>query len=156
MLRSLLVTLALGGWFLAVSSAQAQQLIRPERSLSPADVIRIQLEALSANGRGDDMTGIEQVWAFAHPDNRRLTGPLPRFARMLRSPSYLLLLGNRGHRIERVSVDDGSAHFAVRVTSRDGGIYGYSWRLSRTTDGAAAGAWMTTSVALVGRLGEAI
>jgi hypothetical protein len=156
MLRSLLVTLALGGWFLAVSSAQAQQLIRPERSLSPADVIRIQLEALSANGRGDDMTGIEQVWAFAHPDNRRLTGPLPRFARMLRSPSYLLLLGNRGHRIERVSVDDGSAHFAVRVTSRDGGIYGYSWRLSRTTEGAAAGAWMTTSVALVGRLGEAI
>jgi hypothetical protein len=150
MLRSLLVTLALGGWFLAVSSAQAQQLIRPERSLSPADVIRIQLEALSANGRGDDMTGIEQVWAFAHPDNRRLTGPLPRFARMLRSPSYLLLLGNRGHRIERVSVDDGSAHFAVRV------IYGYSWRLSRTTEGAAAGAWMTTSVALVGRLGEAI
>jgi hypothetical protein len=102
------------------------------------------------------MAGIAQIWAFAHPDNRRLTGPLPRFARMLRSPNYQMLLGNRGHRIERVSIDDGTAHFAVRVTSRDGGIYGYSWRLSKATEGAAAGAWMTTSVVLVGRLGEAI
>ena len=156
MLRSLLVTLALGGWFVAVSSAKAQQFIHPETSLSPAVVIRIQLEALSANGRGDDMTGIEQVWAFAHPDNRRLTGPLPRFARMLRSPNYQMLLGNRGHRTERVSIEENSAHFVVRVTSRDGGIYGYSWRLSKATEAGAAGAWMTTSVALVGRLGEAI
>ena len=75
---------------------------------------------------------------------------------MLRSPNYQMLLGNRGHRIERVSIDDGTAHFAVRVTSRDGGIYGYSWPLSKATEGAAVGAWMTTSVVLVGRLGEAI
>jgi hypothetical protein len=156
MLRAMLVTLAACGWLLAKSPVHAQQLVRPEKSLSPADVVRIQLETISANRRGDDMTGIEQVWTFAHPDNRRLTGPLPRFARMLRSPNYQMLLGNRGHRIERVSIDDGTAHFAVRVTSRDGGIYGYSWRLSKATEGAAVGAWMTTSVVLVGRLGEAI
>ena len=135
MLRAMLVTLAVCGWLLAKSPVHAEQLVRPEKSLSPADVVRIQLEAISANRRGDDMTGIEQVWTFAHPDNRRLTGPLPRFARMLRSPNYQMLLGNRGHRIERVSIDDGTAHFAIRVTSRDGGIYGYRWRLSKATEG---------------------
>ena len=124
MLRAMLVTLVLGGWLLAASPVHAQQLVRPEKSLSASDVIRIQLEALSASSRGGELSGIEQVWAFAHPDNRRLTGPLPRFARMLRSPNYQMLLGNSGHRIERTSIDDGSAHFAVRVTSRNGGIYG--------------------------------
>ena len=156
MLRRLLVTLTLAGSFLAVSSAHAQPMARPDKALSAEDVVLIQLEALSTNNGSGDMTGIKQVWAFAHPANRRLTGPLPRFAQMLRSANYRMLLGNRGHRIERVAVDDRSVHFAVRVTSRDGGIYGYSWRLAKTTDGSAAGAWMTTSVALVGRLGDAI
>lgn len=62
----------------------------PRASLSPSEVVRIQVEALRANDERDD--GIAVAFRFASPANKQQTGPLSRFAQMIRSDPYRLML----------------------------------------------------------------
>lgn len=131
--------------------------VLPSRELSPEDVVSIQLKALS-NAENDPATnnGIARVWAFAHPANRAATGPLPRFKLMLQSPSYRALLGHSAHVLKQVAITAEKAHYAIKVTGSNGAVYGYSWHLGRVASGNYQGMWMTTSVAFVGKIGQAL
>ena len=72
--------------FLSVASvASASEIILPSQELSPREVIRIQLSALQKNSADMPSAGIEQTWAFAHPRNRAVTGPIERFEQMLKN-----------------------------------------------------------------------
>jgi len=62
----------------------------PDPSLGPQAVVRIQLEALRRNDAAD--RGIAVAFRFASPHNRRSTGPLPRFAGMIRNGPYAPML----------------------------------------------------------------
>jgi hypothetical protein len=124
--------------------------------LSPAEVVAIQLNALQANDTPETDAGIAQTWAFAHPDNRRVTGPLPRFAQMIKGPLYQILLGHRSHEIKEVSATDDQVVFAVIVTSRTGKAVAYRWSVAKVAGGDNAGAWMTISVSPPLPIGEAI
>ena len=71
-----------------ISSAKAD-IIKPAENLSAYDVIKIQLDALKNNDDKDN--GIKQTWLFAHPENKKYTGPLGRFVSMIRSNPYDVL-----------------------------------------------------------------
>ena len=64
---------------LAGVSARAEEFILPSSDLSAQEVVEIQLLGLQS-AKTDKSAGIEQVWIFAHPDNKRVTGPLQKFA----------------------------------------------------------------------------
>lgn len=149
---ALIALLALTGSCLAQSPV-----LRPSPDLSPEDVISIQLKALS-DAENDPITnsGVARVWAFAHPANRIVTGPIARFTRMLQSPHYRALIGHRAHHMRRVSLTNDKAHFAIKVTSSDGDVFGYSWHLGKVGSGDYRGMWMTTGVSLVGKLGQSL
>lgn len=149
-------TTALALTFLAITaSAWAADLLGPDPALSPAEVVEIQLSALQANEIATD-AGIAQTWAFAHPDNKRMTGPLPRFAQMIKGPLYRMLLNHRSHQVTEVSRTDNEAAFAVTVTSPTGEMVGYRWSVAKVTDGEHAGAWMTVAVSPPVPVGQAI
>jgi hypothetical protein len=152
-MRSGLVTVAL--LTMAVPS-WAADLLMPDPALSPAEVVSIQLDALQANDTPETDAGITQTWAFAHPDNKRVTGPLPRFAQMIKGPLYQILLGHRSHEIKEASRSDNEAVFAVTVTSQTGEVVGYRWSVAKVAEGEDAGAWMTIAVSPPVPVGEAI
>lgn len=62
----------------------------PDPALSPREVVAIQLEALGSDYPGDE--GVEIAFRFASPSNRAMTGPVPRFAGMIRSERYRIML----------------------------------------------------------------
>ena len=62
-------------FFFAASISNAD-LIRPEPSLKPLDVVLIQLNSLKNNNIPYKDAGIKQTWEFAHPNNKKITGPL--------------------------------------------------------------------------------
>ena len=72
-----------------INSANAE-IIKPAENLSAYDVIKIQLNALKNNDDNDN--GIKQTWIFAHPDNKKMTGPYPRFRIMLYDVHYRICL----------------------------------------------------------------
>ena len=59
-------------------------------------------------------TGIQQTWAFAHPNNRAVTGPIERFAKMLKNKNYRYLLGHKEYKIREVVVAPKIANFLYR------------------------------------------
>ena len=68
------------------TTARTSELVYPNPDIAPAEVIAIQLNGLQYNDSPETDAGIRQTWAFAHPRNRAMTGPLPRFASMLKGP----------------------------------------------------------------------
>ena len=71
----------------------ARPALAPAPSFGPAEVTQIQLDALRTNTLINE--GIALTFRFASPANRQVTGPLPRFVKMLRSPPYDRLLNHR-------------------------------------------------------------
>lgn len=145
---------ALVGWSMAPSFAA--DVLQPDPELSPAEVVAIQLSALQANDTPGPDAGIAQTFVFAHPDNKRMTGPLPRFAEMIKGPRYGILLNHRAHEIREVASTDDEATFAVIVTGRSGEVMGFRWAVARVAGGEHAGAWMTIAVSPPVPVGSAI
>ena len=79
-----------------MNSAKAE-LVKPNNSLEPHQVVKIQLRGLKYNDEPKKDNGIEQTWEFAHPYNKRYTGPLPKFINMIKSENYKIMAsGHQG------------------------------------------------------------
>ena len=115
----------------------------PRPELSPAEVIRIQLEALRNNDEGN--RGIEVAFRFASPANRASTGPLLRFVRMIEEGPYALMLEYREAAYGAVEVRAERARQRVTLTGARARI-SYWFHLSRQSDAPFEGCWMTDAV----------
>ena len=54
-------------------------LVKPNPNIKSDEVISIQLKALMKNNLPYQDAGIFQTWEFAHPQNRKYTGPSIKF-----------------------------------------------------------------------------
>ena len=62
--------------FLISISISKADLLKPNSGIKPDKVIEIQLSGLQNNDLIYKDSGIEQTWNFAHPNNKKVTGPL--------------------------------------------------------------------------------
>ena len=80
--------------------------IKPAKNLTAYDVVKIQLTALKNNNNQVKMHGIKQTWIFAHPENKKFTGPYKRFEKMLLGNQYKILLNHTSHKIKLIKSSD--------------------------------------------------
>ena len=130
----------------SVRSTSALEVKLPHPSIAPKNVIKIQLQSLQRNNDPKPNAGIIQTWAFAHPSNRLVTGPIERFTLMMKSQSYKHILDHRNHKIERVFKTLWHSQFAVTITTKDNTKMTFKWELEKVKKGVYLGSWMTTSV----------
>lgn len=131
---------------LATALAQTGTILpAPDPALGPGDVVRIQITALQANDDPYPDAGIVVTFGFASPANRLNTGPLERFARMIRGPYGDMLYHVRADYGE-LEVVGNAARLPVVLTTSDGRRVGYLFVLSRQREGEYAGSWMTDAV----------
>lgn len=143
--------------FLSICSpVLANEIILPNRDLSPREVIEIQLTALQKNSAKRPNAGIKQTWAFAHPNNRAATGPIERFSEMLKNKNYRYLLGHKEYKIREVVVAPKIANFYIVIVSSDNIKLSFNWQLQKVEAGDFIGSWMTTSVSTPKRAADAI
>ena len=123
------------------------ELLKPNPSLKPIEVVSIQLNALKDNNNPYLNAGVAQTWEFAHPSNRKYTGPLESFVKMINAPSYVILLDHTEHNIISVSDGDFIANFFVEVTDKEGSKFGFTWTLEKViAERKFKDCWMTTAV----------
>ncbi len=118
----------------------------PVPSLSPRDVVSIQIEALGNNDSPYENRGIEVTFNFASPANKSLTGPLERFNVMIRNPTYGPMIDHRSASYENLVVEGDSARIDVILRSKEGVYLGYRFFLSRQHGNAYEGSCMTDAV----------
>ena len=116
----------------------------PEPELKPNDVVSLQLLAMQQNDDSD--FGIEVTFRFASPSNKKQTGPLKRFIRLVRNPSYLPLLNHTNVKFLTLTVEEDFAVQDVIITTSKGTRIGYRFRLSIQKGTLYPGCWMTDSV----------
>ena len=128
------------------TTARTGELVYPNPDIAPAEVIAIQLNGLQYNDSPETDAGIRQTWAFAHPRNRAMTGPLPRFASMLKGPGYDMMLNHASHRIVPANSGDGWQQFDVFMEAGNGKVMQFAWIVEKVTEGRFKDCWMTVAV----------
>ena len=151
----MLLMLALGS--LRYYDNYSPSLIKPNISLKPIEVLNIQLDSLQRNNLPFNDAGIEQVWEFAHPNNKKITGPLKKFKKMIYSENYKILLSHLKSEVIVLSESDNKNVYKVIILAKDKKKYFYIWQIDKVLEeGDLINCWMTTMVSNPKYVGEII
>ena len=141
---------------LSISFSKAE-LINPNSSIKPAEVVKIQLTGLKNNDKEFQDSGIEQTWNFAHPNNKKVTGPLDNFKRMIKGDSYQMMINHLSHTITKLGESENWAQFEVIILDKDKIYHKFNWQVEKyTIDGDLKDCWLTTMVSNPIPLGSSI
>ena len=142
--------------FLNISHSNAD-LKSPNNLILPEEVIKIQLVGLMDNDKDFKDSGIEQTWNFAHPNNKKNTGPLPNFKMMIKGNSYQMLIDHLNHTITELGSSDKWAQFEVIILDKNKIYHKFNWQVEKyTMDGPLKDCWLTTMVSNPISLGSSI
>ncbi len=120
--------------------------ITPNEKLLPYDVVKIQLEALKNNNKNDD--GIKVTWLFAHPNNKKATGPYERFRIMIYGQQYQQLLNHDSHKITLIMNTPSKHMFKIEILTKDKQLLFYEWHVEKATEENCNNCWFTTAVSI--------
>tara|TARA_B100000965_G_scaffold71969_1_gene56819 strand:+ start:1164 stop:1646 length:483 start_codon:yes stop_codon:yes gene_type:complete len=140
----------------AQSFAKAE-LIKPNNGIEPLQVVKIQLRSLKNNDQIYTDAGIEQTWEFAHPNNRKYTGPLEKFKNMLKGESFSMLLNHKEHKISEIFLSDDVATFEVIILDFNKEYFKFKWQVEKfNKNGPLKDCWLTTAVSSPVSMGSSI
>ena len=120
------------------------EIIDPNQKLVPYNVVKIQLEALKKNNKEDD--GIKQTWLFAHPNNKKMTGPYDRFRTMIYGQQYKHLLNHSSHKITLIMNNTNKFIYRIKILTKNKQLFFYEWHVERGSDKNCINCWFTSSV----------
>ena len=144
-------------FFIIFTTNSFSDVIKPSKKIEPDQVVKIQLKGLMNNNDPYSDVGIEQTWEFAHPKNKKYTGPLEKFKKMLKGDSYYMLLGHKEHQIEQVYLNENVATFLVTILDSDKNYYKFKWQVEKyINQGPLKDCWLTTAVSQPESLGSTI
>ena len=100
--------------------------VMPNDIFSAIEVIELQMTSLQTNS-GINNAGIYQCWLFAHPENKKYTGPFSNFTRMITDTSYKILLNSLKFQTKLLSKDKKNVKYSVIVDAYDNKRYILNW-----------------------------
>ena len=121
-------------------------IIQPAKNFTAYDVVKIQLTALKNNNKSNKNDGIKQTWIFAHPENKKYTGPYERFEKMILSNQYKILLNHVSHKINLVTNSEDSHIYNIELITKNKKMFVYEWYLEKGTTDKCDSCWFTTIV----------
>ena len=140
--------------FIFYFSSLNAELIKPNKKLNPYDVVEIQLLALKDNDEKDQ--GIKQTWFFAHPNNKKVTGPYERFRIMIYSQQYKYLINHTSHKINLISNSSNKFVYRIEILTDDKKLFFYEWHVQKGSDENCKNCWFTSAVSLPADQGNTI
>jgi len=153
-LQIIFKTLIIFSILLSFSSAE---ILKPSSKIKPSEVVKIQLNGLQKNDLDFIDSGIEQTWNFAHPNNKKVTGPLPNFKRMIKGDAYQMMLNHLSHTITQLGSSDIWAQFEVVILDKNKIYHKFNWQVEKyTEEGELKDCWLTTMVSNPIPLGSSI
>ena len=143
-------------FFISISISKAE-LLKPRSDIKPSEVVKIQLLGLQKNDFNYKDSGIEQTWNFAHPNNKKITGPFDNFKRMIKGDAYQMMINHLSHTITQLGTSDNWAQFEVIILDKEKIYHKFNWQVEKySTDGPLKDCWLTTMVSSPIPLGSSI
>ena len=143
--------------FSILLSSSSAEILKPSSKIKPSEVVKIQLNGLQKNDLDFIDSGIEQTWNFAHPNNKKVTGPLPNFKRMIKGDAYQMMLNHLSHTITQLGSSDIWAQFEVVILDKNKIYHKFNWQVEKyTEEGELKDCWLTSMVSNPIPLGSSI
>ena len=138
-------------------SISKAEILKPSSDINPKEVVKIQLTGLQKNDLNFKDSGIEQTWNFAHPNNKKVTGPLGNFKRMLKGNSYEMMINHLSHTITQLGSSGIWAQFEVVILDKNKIYHKFNWQVEKyTEEGELKDCWLTSMVSNPIPLGSSI
>jgi len=132
--------------FMTIYIKKATSDVLPNDLFSSIEVVELQMSSLQTNTKNNN-SGIYQCWLFAHPENKKYTGPFNNFKRMISDTSYKILLNSTKFKIKLLMENKNNATYSVNVDAYDNKRYNLTWVLEKASISQdCKNCWMTTSV----------
>ena len=143
--------------FSILFSSSTAEILKPSSNIKPSEVVKIQLNGLQKNDLDFKDSGIEQTWNFAHPNNKKVTGPLPNFKRMIKGDAYQMMLDHLSHTITELGSSDKWAQFEVVILDKNKIYHKFNWQVEKyNLEGDLKNCWLTIMVSNPIPLGSSI
>tara|TARA_B110001450_G_scaffold8194_1_gene8236 strand:- start:105 stop:563 length:459 start_codon:yes stop_codon:yes gene_type:complete len=138
----LILTLSL----FVINNKKALSNVLPNDIFSAIEVVELQMTSLQTNSKINN-EGIYQCWLFAHPENKKYTGPFSNFKRMIADTSYKILLNSIKFKTQLISKSDKFIKYSVVIDAFDNKRYQLDWVLEKAKlNKDCKNCWMTTVV----------
>ena len=102
--------------------------VLPNDIFSSVEVVELQMNSLQTNSKVDN-SGIYQCWLFAHPENKKYTGPFSNFKRMITDTTYKVLLNSIKFKTKLISKSNQVVKYSVVIDAFDNKRYKLGWVL---------------------------
>ena len=120
--------------------------VMPNDIFTAIEVVELQMTSLQTNSKINN-AGIYQCWLFAHPENKKYTGPFSNFKRMIADTSYKILLNSIKFKTQLISKSDKVIKYSVVIDAFDNKRYQLDWVLEKAKlNKNCKNCWMTTVV----------
>ena len=138
----LILTLSL----FVINNNKALSNVLPNDIFSAIEVVELQMTSLQTNSKINN-EGIYQCWLFAHPENKKYTGPFSNFKRMIADTSYKILLNAIKFKTQLISKSDKTVKYSLVIDAFDNKRYQLDWVLEKAKlNKDCKNCWMTTVV----------
>ena len=138
----LILTLSL----FVINNNKALSNVLPNDIFTAIEVVELQMTSLQTNSKINN-AGIYQCWLFAHPENKKNTGPFSNFKRMIADTSYKILLNSIKFKTQLISKSDKVIKYSVVIDAFDNKRYQLDWVLEKAKlNKDCKNCWMTTVV----------
>ncbi|MCX2741296.1 DUF4864 domain-containing protein [Pontibacter anaerobius] len=125
--------------------------LKPDKALSPRQVISIQLRALQQNDPAD--SGVITMFNFSSPATRAYLGSLNHFRLMVREPEYRPIISFKSYKTGQLVISGKKAYQLVVLESVEGQQQAYMFILTKQRKGTYKGCWMTDGIARMEQTG---
>tara|TARA_B100001778_G_C18283993_1_gene492259 strand:- start:45 stop:518 length:474 start_codon:yes stop_codon:yes gene_type:complete len=157
MLKKIQIALSFLVLFFILISISKAEILKPNSNIKPSEVVKIQLLGLQKNNDVYEDSGIEQTWNFAHPNNKKATGPLDKFKTMIKSNNYQMMINHISHTITQIRGGDNWVQFEVIILDKNKIYHKFNWQVEKyKEDGPLKDCWLTTMVSSPVSLGSSI
>ena len=157
MLKKIQIALSFLVLFFILISISKAEILKPNSNIKPSEVVKIQLLGLQKNNDVYEDSGIEQTWNFAHPNNKKATGPLDNFKTMIKSNNYQMMINHISHTITQIRGGDNWVQFEVIILDKNKIYHKFNWQVEKyKEDGPLKDCWLTTMVSSPLSLGSSI
>ena len=118
--------------FILININKAISDVLPNDLFSSVEVVELQMSSLQTNSIKNN-SGIYQCWLFAHPENKKYTGPFDNFKKMISDTSYKILLNSTKFKIRLIDENQKMAKYSVDVDAYDNKRYNLTWLLEKAS-----------------------
>ena len=133
------------------------EILKPNISILPSEVVKIQLSSLQNNNSPNIDSGILQTWEFAHTKNKSFTGPYDKFKNMIKKDSYSILINHKSHEVKEMFKNENVATYEVVILGKDKKFYKFKWQVEKyNKEGPLKNCWLTTAVLAPKVLGSSV